>query len=157
MNRKYTLLGLSLIGLAIIVTVIYTTDLGETDITGSIIESERLDDDPEKTTVYYFFDEDCPICEVATPFLENLDNEYPEMELKKFDVDVTEDRNIFYKFAELYTIARPGVPMTIISDESPIIGFEGEETTGQEIEDTIQNCIEENCPNPGNVLRENFE
>ena len=86
--------------------------------------------------VYYFYGMGCPACANTSPFLDELEKEYPDLEIKRFEIySDTDNAELFREFAEAYRIPKPwGVPTVLIGDkylvgDMPVInGLEGEIT-----------------------------
>jgi len=96
--------------------------------------------------IYFFWGTGCPHCRDEKIFLEKLKNKYPQIEIEM--IEVWNDKNnkeIFKKVLGLYGIETPRVPITIIGDNEPIIGYFNEAISGRIIEKTIQRCIESGC------------
>ncbi|MFW5991317.1 MAG: TlpA family protein disulfide reductase [Candidatus Nanoarchaeia archaeon] len=108
------------------------------------------DDDPDKVVVYFFWGEGCPHCATEKPFLEELENKYPELEVKMFETyNNPENVQKFQRVAQAYGTKARGVPATFIGEEY----WEGySESIGEEIEAKIKDCIENDCPNPGDKI-----
>ncbi|MDZ7611204.1 MAG: hypothetical protein U5L10_00375 [Candidatus Moranbacteria bacterium] len=104
----------------------------------------------EKTVVYFFWGEGCPHCDEEKPFLEKMEEKYPELEIKMFETwNNKENVELFQKVAAAYGTQARGVPATFIGDSDPIVGFGSAETTGKQIEDKIKTCLEQGCVDPG--------
>ncbi|MFW5991318.1 MAG: TlpA family protein disulfide reductase [Candidatus Nanoarchaeia archaeon] len=119
------------------------------DTTGDA-PSEEEGTSGEKVTVYFFWGEGCPHCATEKPFLEELENKYPEVEVKMFETyNDPENVQKFQKVAQAYGTNARGVPATFIGEEY----WEGySESIGEEIEAKIKDCIENDCPNPQDKL-----
>jgi len=84
--------------------------------------------------------------------LEELKQKYPQLEIKEFEVYYSqENRELFQKIAQAYNTQPEGVPMTFIG-KNFIVGFGSKETTGKEIENLIQKCLQTSCPSPAEIL-----
>lgn len=87
--------------------------------------------------VYYFYGTGCHYCANTTPFLDELEKEYPDLEIKRFEIySNADDAKLFREYAEAFEIPEPwGVPTVLIGDkylvgDTPIInGLEGEITS----------------------------
>ncbi|MDZ7798706.1 MAG: conjugal transfer protein TraF [Patescibacteria group bacterium] len=102
----------------------------------------------EKTVIYFFWGEGCPHCAVEKPFLEEMEQKYPELEVKMFETWKNLDNaELFQKVAAAYGIQARGVPTTFIGDFEPIVGYA--DYMADDIEDKIKDCIENSCVNPG--------
>jgi len=106
----------------------------------------------EKVEIYFFWGQGCPHCAKEKPFLEELKQKYPQLEIKEFEVYYSEEnQKLFQKVAQAYNTQPEGVPMTFIGKDF-IVGFESEKTTGKEIENLIQKCLQTYCPSPTEIL-----
>ncbi len=106
----------------------------------------------QKVEIYFFWGQGCPHCAQEKPFLEKLKQKYPQLEVKEFEVYYSkENQQLFQRIAQSYETSPSGVPTTFIGKEY-IIGFGTEQTTGKQIENLIQNCLENYCPSPAEIL-----
>jgi len=98
-----------------------------------------------KVPVYFFYREDCPHCAAAKPFLRDLEEKYPEIEVKAYEV-VSNKSNLelFFSMSAACGIKVNAVP-TIFIGHKPLIGFDSAERKGKEIEKQVQKCIKEGC------------
>jgi len=102
--------------------------------------------------IYFFWGEGCSHCAQEKPFLEKLKEKYPQLEVKEFEIYKSENnQKLFQEVAKAYNTEPMGVPMTFIGKEF-LLGFGSEETTGKKIENLIQNCLQNYCPSPGEIL-----
>lgn len=107
-----------------------------------------------KVEVYFFWGQGCPHCAQEEPFLEKLEEKYPQLEVKDFEVyGSKENLELFKKITRAYNIERlyGSVPITFIGKDY-VVGFGSENTTGKEIESLILNCLEADCPSPSDIL-----
>ncbi len=117
----------------------------ETNVAGNAVS------DSDKVVVYFFWGDGCPHCAVEKPFLEEMENKYPELEVKMFETwKDKENAELFQEVAEAYGIQARGVPATFIGDFEPIIGYA--DYMADDIEAKIVECIEEGCVDPGDKL-----
>jgi len=106
----------------------------------------------QKLEIYFFWGKGCPHCADEKPFLEELKQKYPQLEVKDFEVYYSqENQELFEKIAQAYKTQVYGVPMTFIGKDF-ITGFGSTKTTGKEIENLIQKCLQTNCPSPAEIL-----
>ncbi len=120
-------------------------------LTGNMIsDSPELESDPGKVAVYFFWGEGCPHCAHEKPFLEEMHQKYPEIELKMFETwHNQENAKLFQQVAEAYGTTARGVPTTFIGDKH-WVGYA--DYMGEEIESQIKYCIDNGCVNPGDKL-----
>ncbi len=110
----------------------------------------------EPTTIYFFWGDGCPHCEEQKPFLEEMENKYPQLEVKSFETwKNRENQKLFQEIAGAYGIEARGVPTTFIGDYEPIIGFA--DYMADAIEEKIVNCLETGCIDPGEKLGQSSE
>lgn len=102
----------------------------------------------QKTTIYFFWGENCPYCANQKQWLQTMEEEYPKLEVKSFEAWQHEDNvEPFQKMAEAYGVEAEGVPTTFIGGRDPIVGF-GQEIK-KDMKERIIRCLEEGCPDPG--------
>lgn len=91
----------------------------------------------EKVEVIFFQADGCPHCHEEEQFLDKIKDDYP-IEIQSYEVSKSQKN---FELAEQYRqkldIKQPGVPLTIIGD-SYVVGFRSAETTGQKIENLIE-------------------
>lgn len=106
-----------------------------------------------KVHVYLFYKEGCPHCASEESFLERLQQKYPELEIKSFEIlECTENANMYTEMCEAYGTRPYGVPTTFIGGEY-VIGYVNDDTTGKTIEEKIKHCIEFGCISPEEKLK----
>lgn len=113
--------------------------------------SSAVENSEGKTVVYFFWGEGCPHCAEQKPWLEELEEEHSDLEVKMFETyNNRENAQLFQEMARAYGIQARGVPATFIGDLDPIVGFS--ERAKPSIEDKIQTCLDEGCIDPGSKL-----
>lgn len=109
-----------------------------------------LNDDPEKVTVYFFWGDGCPHCAEEKPFLEELEQKYPDLEVKMFETyQNPENRELMQTVAQAYGTEVQGIPTTFIGEEH-WVGYS--DNAGRQMEEKIKDCLENDCVNPGDKL-----
>ncbi len=104
----------------------------------------------QEVVMYYFWGDGCPICGPAEEALNELEEEHPELTVKKFEVYKNQDNaDFFERVAEAYDTLARGVPTVFIGEEV-IVGFGA--TQEKEIIDKIEKCLEETCVSPGDRI-----
>ena len=89
---------------------------------GKILESGKV-------CLYLFWGQGCPHCAEEKPFLEELKNKYPKLEVYEFEVYYNKDNaKLWENVCEKYGVQPAGVPMTFIGDKV-FIGFSREESS----------------------------
>jgi cytochrome c biogenesis protein CcdA/glutaredoxin len=101
----------------------------------------------QKTVIYFFWSQGCPHCAAEKPFLEGMKANYPDLEVKDFDVSSVENAQLFTKMAQAYGTDPAGVPMTFVGEEY-FVGYGTYENSGMFIEEAIANCIKNGCIDP---------
>jgi hypothetical protein len=98
--------------------------------------------------VYFFYLPGCSHCEEQEPFNENLESEYPSINITRQDATTPEGSALLHeKLEELGIEEEPGFPVTIFGNQV-LAGWVSEETTGRAIEEALQQCLAGNCPPP---------
>lgn len=122
----------------------------EASQTDNITDTSLTEDN--EVTVYFFWGDGCPHCAEEKSFLEDLEREHPELEVKMFEVYHNQsNQELFQEVAEAYGRSVSGVPATFIDDEV-WVGYS--ESIGREIENKIDECLEtETCVDPGEKLK----
>ena len=115
--------------------------------TGNIILSDDLAGDPDKVTIYFFWGNGCPHCEVEKPYLEEWQEKYgDQIEVKSFETwKNKKNAFLFQEVAAAYGIKAQGVPTTFIGEKN-WVGFSS--SMAPEMENYIQECIEKGCESP---------
>jgi cytochrome c biogenesis protein CcdA/thiol-disulfide isomerase/thioredoxin len=116
----------------------------------------------EKVEIYFFWGQGCPHCAQEKPFLEELKQKYPQLEVKEFEVYFNrENQELFQKVAQAYNTQPEGVPMTFIGKDAFIgfairngrgVTFDPKEGKEKDLEEVIQKCLQTSCPSPGEIL-----
>ena len=90
-----------------------------------------------KATLYLFWSRSCPHCAREKVFLEKLVAEYPELEVKDFEISASQkNQELFKKVGEEF--GAPGyVPFTVVG-KYHFVGFLDEKTTGEEIKNAVE-------------------
>ena len=113
----------------------------------------ELKDDSDKIVIYYFWGSGCPSCDLQSSFLDDIALKYSDVEIKRFDFSVKENKDLLDSLALVYEERIIAPPATFIAEES-VIGFGSAETTGKLIDDIIKRCQSQKCKNPADVLNE---
>ncbi len=107
--------------------------------------------DTPAVNVYFFWGEGCPHCEHEKPFLEKLEEKYPNVNVYDFEVwKSSENRDLLIETGKALNANVSGVPFTVIGNQY-VSGYLNDQTTGKQIEDMITNCM--SCPDVvGNLI-----
>jgi len=109
-------------------------------------------DNPEKLVIYYFWEENCINCDEITIFLNEIKNNYSNIEIKNFDFSKNENKKLLNELAEAYEERIITTPVIFI-DEQVFIGFGSIQSTGKLIENKIISCQNKKCKNPADFLK----
>lgn len=100
----------------------------------------------EGITVFHFWGEGCPVCVHSKPFLEDLAEKYPQIDLYIYEVwRNKENADLFRAMSQAYESASSAVPVTMI-DDSFWIGYNP--SIAEQIKSKIENCLSRKCINP---------
>ncbi|NMC79538.1 MAG: glutaredoxin family protein, partial [Chloroflexi bacterium] len=100
-----------------------------------------------QVVIYLFWGDGCSHCAVAKPFLSELAQRYPHVELRAYEVwYVAENQELFTQMAAAYGFEPSGVPTILIGDRY-WVGYN--DTIAQEIEAMVQSCESNACPDRG--------
>ena len=76
-----------------------------------------------EVNIYFFYDNDCSICEQERIYLQALQKDrYPNMRIYSYEINSDNNKELMAKAKKMYGITKSGVPFTIIGDKA-IIGF----------------------------------
>lgn len=113
--------------------------------------SDITENNSDKTVVYFFWGDGCPHCAEQKPWLEELEEEYSDLEIKMLEAyNNRENARLFQEMGRAYGIQARGVPATFIGDFDPIVGFSESAKPG--IENKIKTCLDKTCIDPGSKL-----
>lgn len=94
-------------------------------------------------TLDLFWGEGCPHCAKEKAFLEELEQEYPRLDVNLYEVyRHPENRALMHERAAALNESARGVPATFIGDEL-IVGYQSDETTGQYIRERVESLLSE--------------
>jgi len=98
-----------------------------------------------KVNIYFFWGEGCPHCAQEKPFLDKLENRYPNVTVYRYEIYYSkENRDLLIEVGKKLNTDVSGVPFTVVGDKY-FVGWWNEETTGASIENAIRFCIEKGC------------
>jgi thiol-disulfide isomerase/thioredoxin len=99
----------------------------------------------DKVTVHFFWGQGCPHCAQEKVFLKSLEAEYPQVEVKDYEVTGSRENSLLLeKLGQKLSVDVSGVPFTVVG-EHYTIGFLNAETTGREIESYVLCVLENGC------------
>jgi cytochrome c biogenesis protein CcdA len=103
-----------------------------------------------KFCVYFFYGKDCLACREVEPFISEMANKYPQINLHELEIWYNEtNRELFFKFCDVYCVNEKLVPIVFIGDKS-LIGVESIENN---LENEIIKCVNNGCPCPEEKVR----
>ena len=106
----------------------------------------------DEVNLYFFWGEGCPHCAAEKPFLEKLEQKYPQLNIHELEVwGNRENLNLMIEFGKKLDANISGVPFTVVG-EHYISGWMDEAYTGKQIEDAIQCAIQNSCRDIGNEI-----
>src|SRR4030042_5828874 len=107
-----------------------------------------------KVKLYFFWGKGCPHCTKEEIFLNQLKKEYPQLEVKSYEVRYNKENGRFFtQMAEAYGTIPGGIPTAFIGEFNPIVGYRDYETSGKIIEEKVKHCVERGCIDPIEKLR----
>jgi glutaredoxin len=102
--------------------------------------------------LYLFWGDGCSHCEEEKEFLEIVKHDYPQVEMRLFEVwHHPEFAKLADAMRKAYEIKAASVPMTFLGDWNHI-GFSSFETTGVEMTRQIEQCLQQGCPDALDAL-----
>ncbi len=108
----------------------------------------------QKVIIYLFWGEGCPHCAQEKVFLQQLIQEYPQIELRTYELYYHEEnRALFEEMAAAHGFEAAYVPTTFIGDQY-WVGYV--ESVAEEIEQSVQTCLLNGCPDAGQGMAENY-
>ncbi|MFC1640466.1 hypothetical protein ACFL2D_00275 [Patescibacteria group bacterium] len=101
--------------------------------------------------MYFFWGDGCPHCAHEEEFIETIKGQ-EGLEIHEYEVWKNKDNQKFLlEVSKTLETEASGVPVTIIGDEL-IIGFHDAESTGKKIQERIDFCRENDCPDSVGVI-----
>jgi hypothetical protein len=100
----------------------------------------------ESVTLYLFSSKSCIDCRHEAEFLAGLQKRLPGLEVRSFEVQFDPaNARLLVQVAEAFGVQARGVPVSFIGRSAPIMGYEGDETTGRLIEERVRECLARGC------------
>lgn len=95
--------------------------------------------------LYLFWGDGCPHCEEEKEFLAMLREQYPELEMRFFEIwDHPQFARLGEALAQAYQVQAASVPLTFLGDYA-VVGFRSWEETGMDIDAQVQRCLQQGC------------
>jgi thiol-disulfide isomerase/thioredoxin len=102
--------------------------------------------------VYFFVSEGCPHCALEKEFLDEIQDDYPGMEIRMYDATSgKEEYELFQDFCAAYNVT--AITPVIFIGNDYVSGFVSKETTGLEIQEKLDYCLEHGCIDPLEKVR----
>jgi len=96
--------------------------------------------------IYYFGASGCGFCADGLVFVKHLQHDDKRVRLTSFDIVANPgDAEIYIRVVAAIGFSDPQVPLTVIGNHA-IIGYQDDETTGNEIRLTLEQCRLQVCP-----------
>ena len=127
--RRYLIISLVILGIVLMLT------------------SQRTSPASEGFAVHFFYVTGCSHCDEQEPFNEKLAEQYPSIGIIEHDAATPEGSALLQEKLEELGADQPDFPITIFGNQV-FGGWESEETTGREIEEALQRCLDGECPPP---------
>ncbi|GAK52626.1 hypothetical protein ANT_03440 [Candidatus Moduliflexus flocculans] len=115
-------------------------------------QESRAEEKKPRTIFYLFWGDGCPHCEKEREFLFKIRKDYPEVEMRWFEIwNHPEYAKLADALSKTYKLKAVSVPMTFIGDWN-VIGFQSAETTGVQIMQQLDKCANEGCKDTLDLL-----
>jgi thiol-disulfide isomerase/thioredoxin len=99
----------------------------------------------DKAVIYFFWGQGCPHCAKEEIFLKDLQNKYPQVEMRDFEVwKNAENQKLLADLGKKLNVQISGVPFTVVG-EKYFSGLFDEATTGRGIEEAVAYALKSNC------------
>jgi cytochrome c biogenesis protein CcdA/glutaredoxin len=130
----FAVVFLIMAGVAFAADDICTTKLSCEGQAPALIAVNKSTSEPNSICIYFFYGQGCPHCANVEPLIKQLGVNYPEVELKSFEIYFNnESQKLFNDFNTRYGIERPGIPAVFIGDRALI----GEKAIKDNLESSI--------------------
>ncbi len=98
-------------------------------------------EEPGLIEINFFYSKTCTYCAKAKEFLEDLEQRYPEIQVKRFNIFKTESIELLKKLYKEYKVPKneQGLVPVTFTEERYFLGFN--QIIAQEIEICTENCI----------------
>ncbi|MDP3051985.1 MAG: hypothetical protein Q8N42_00590 [bacterium] len=100
----------------------------------------------KKAALYFFHTDTCSHCVKEEQFLSNIEKEFLNLEIKKFEVGKNQNNlALMIKVGQELKIDVGSVPLTIIG-KKVFTGYFDDKTSGKMIKEAVVDCFENACP-----------
>jgi thiol-disulfide isomerase/thioredoxin len=106
-------------------------------------------DDQGKVVLYFFWGDGCPHCAAAKPVLLTINEKYPDLDIRAFEVWYKKPNQALYtQMADRLQVpdVGRGVPLLILGDKY-WVGWN--DATAEKIQAEIDVCLKDGCPDAG--------
>lgn len=101
-----------------------------------------------ETVVYFFWGDGCPHCAAAHSFLTRLNQKFPKMQVRDFEVwHHAENQETFILMAKKFGFEPSGVPVIFVADRY-WVGY-ADNPVGVEVERVVASCVLSGCSDAG--------
>jgi len=146
---KLLLLGMKnrifILVLSLLLLVSFSSALAQTAPAQTAVNKPAIE-------LYFFRGEGCLHCAQAEDFLGDLVKQYPQLEVRSFEVFYNNDnRQLYFTFAQAYNInpSELVVPVIFVGNQS-WVGFNN--GIGGAIKSAVQNCFVNACSSPQSLV-----
>ncbi len=99
-----------------------------------------------EVVITFFWREGCSHCAAEKPFLQDLAAQYPQIDLKAYEVYYNDaNREYLYALGEVMGFETTGVPVTVIGDQV-WTGFSDDDKGA--LQAAVENCLISGCSDP---------
>lgn len=113
------------------------------------VQAAAAAQDGGKIVIYFYWGDGCPHCKEAKPFLAELQRQYPQIDLRAYEVwNNPDNQNKFQLMAKSYGTEAQYVP-TFFIGEKYWVGFSDQ--IASEIRAQVEACAANACPDPSTV------
>lgn len=106
-----------------------------------------------ETTMYLFYGESCPHCHDMLGFMNVMEEKYPDLEVKVFEMGDENNQNLLFGMLKEYDEEYQGVPTYFINREYGV-GYADSMSAG--LENKISACVANGCEDSVSILGEEF-
>jgi len=97
-------------------------------------------------SIYLFWSKSCPHCAEEKAFLQALEKKYPALRVNLHETSNPQSNKLLQDAGKILSADISHIPLTIIGNNY-LIGYLDDETTGQQIESIVKDCLKQNnCP-----------
>ncbi|MGB9847660.1 MAG: hypothetical protein ACPLKV_00330 [Minisyncoccia bacterium] len=115
---------------------------------GNFFVSSQKTFSANSVNIYFFWGDGCPHCAHEKPFLEQLQQKYPEVKVYAFEVWYNaKNRELLMEASRILNQPVGGVPFTVVGNKA-ITGYLNDEVTGAQIESYVLQCRLQKCDDP---------